>query len=400
MLIVVAAIVSFLTGGTLVGFLTFPIWKQAKSLDKQREDMGRAKESLERERAKLQNQLSAFRSRIVNYDELVHENDMLKADLLNVDVTLRKLEMDRDGQAQRQSHIDDRAQALADRYLRDVEKWVGTSINANNYAACKQRLTKAIEWCRTIGFDVDAEREEQLLSDLKADFEKAVRVALEREEQARIKKQIREEQAREREAQREIDRHERERAAIQAALEKALAQTQDVHSAEIESLRARLAEAEAGKERAVSQAQLTRAGHIYIISNLGAFGENVFKIGMTRRLEPSDRIKELGDASVPFPFDVHMMISSDDAPSLESALHRRFHRHRLNRVNPRKEFFRVDLSEIRDFVEAHHGEVDYMADAEALEYRQSLEMSDEDQEYLDSVFARAEQELGLPDADE
>ena len=90
-----------------------------------------------------------------------------------------------------------------------------------------------------------------------------------------------------------------------------------------------------------------RAGYVYVISNIGAFGENIYKIGMTRRLDPQDRIDELGDASVPFNFDVHAMIFSDDAPALEAALHRAFEDRKLNMVNQRREFFNVTLDEIK-----------------------------------------------------
>lgn len=83
-------------------------------------------------------------------------------------------------------------------------------------------------------------------------------------------------------------------------------------------------------------AQQTRTGHVYVISNIGSFGEHVFKIGMTRRLEPKDRVRELGDASVPFEFDIHAMIFSDDAPTLKRALHRHFLKQQVNKVNPRK----------------------------------------------------------------
>jgi hypothetical protein len=160
----------------------------------------------------------------------------------------------------------------------------------------------------------------------------------------------------------------------------------------VELLKAKLADAEERAQRAISQAQLTKAGHVYVISNIGSFGEDVFKIGMTRRLEPQDRIRELGDASVPFPFDVHMMISADDAPSLENALHRELHKLRLNKINPRKEFFKIDIESIRRIVEAHRGEVQYVADAEALEYRQSLEMTDEDQDFIEHVYDELDEE--------
>ena len=93
-----------------------------------------------------------------------------------------------------------------------------------------------------------------------------------------------------------------------------------------------------------------RAGYVYIISNIGSFGENIYKIGMTRRLEPMDRVDELGDASVPFAFDVHAMIFSDDAPALEAALHRAFDNKKVNMINTRREFFHVTLEEIEEVV--------------------------------------------------
>lgn len=121
-----------------------------------------------------------------------------------------------------------------------------------------------------------------------------------------------------------------------------------------------------------------------MISNIGSFGENVYKVGMTRRLEPMDRVVELGDASVPFPFDVHMMISCDDAPTLENQLHRALNDARVNKINLRKEFFRVDLETIHRLVEENHGEVEYVAEPEALQYRETLEMTDDDFAYVSS----------------
>ena len=94
-------------------------------------------------------------------------------------------------------------------------------------------------------------------------------------------------------------------------------------------------------------AQQTRTGYVYVISNVRSFGESVYKIGMTRRLDPMDRVRELGDASVPFPFDVHYMIYTDDAPKLEAELHQRFAEFKMNSDNYRKEFFKVSLSEIK-----------------------------------------------------
>ena len=133
-----------------------------------------------------------------------------------------------------------------------------------------------------------------------------------------------------------------------------------------------MAEAEAKEQRAKSMAEQTRRGHVYIISNLGSFGDDVYKIGLTRRLDPLDRVKELGDASVPFPFDVHAMIYVDDAPAMETALHREFSNARVNAVNLRKEFFRTDLLSIKNAVERIAGmEADFKMTILAEEYYES-----------------------------
>ena len=119
-------------------------------------------------------------------------------------------------------------------------------------------------------------------------------------------------------------------------------------------------------------AQQTKRGHVYVISNIGSFGEEVYKIGMTRRLEPMDRVKELGDASVPFTFDVHAMIYSEDAPGLENELHKEFGEKRLNKINNRKEFFNVTLDQIENFCKEKGVDFKFTKKAEAKEYRQSL----------------------------
>lgn len=118
-----------------------------------------------------------------------------------------------------------------------------------------------------------------------------------------------------------------------------------------------------------------RAGYVYIISNIGAFGENVYKIGMTRRLDPQERVDELGDASVPFNFDVHAMIFSDDAPALESALHKAFEDRKLNMVNARREFFNVTLEEIKEVVKNNYDKtVEFIDVADATQFRISQKM--------------------------
>ncbi|EMM2322525.1 DUF4041 domain-containing protein [Clostridioides difficile] len=145
----------------------------------------------------------------------------------------------------------------------------------------------------------------------------------------------------------------------------------------INSIEEKLALLSKDLDDVLNREQNTRAGHVYIISNIGSFGENIYKIGVTRRLDPTERINELSSASVPFKYDIHATIFSEDAPKLESALHKAFDNKRVNKVNNRKEFFKVTLDEIRTEVEKNFDKtVEYTKLAEAQEYRQTLKMQE------------------------
>ena len=205
----------------------------------------------------------------------------------------------------------------------------------------------------------------------------------EKEFQAELKRQMREEKQRQDELDRkqhEAEEEEQRLAEQQRLLEEALLAAEGAHREELErqrlELEQKIQDVHQQYERAKSMAQLTKQGHVYVISNIGSFGENVSKIGMTRRLEPMERVKELSGAAVPFDFDVHAMISCDDAPALEKTLHDHLESYRINRINLRKEFFRVELSKIIDEVERHRGQVEYIADPVALQYLQSLEYAE------------------------
>lgn len=285
-------------------------------------------------------------------------------------------------------------EALAKKLVNETMRELKAKMTANNFATSKKKLTDILGLVRSNNVDVPKSHENALVAELKQKYEDVLRKDLQKEEQRRIKERIREEQRFEKERQRELKRLEVEQKAIEDALAKALKGLEDEHSEEVERLRAQLREAEERSIRAKSQAELTRAGHVYVISNIGSFGDDVYKVGMTRRLEPLDRVRELGDASVPFSFDVHMMISCDDAPALENALHKDLNRYQVNRINPRKEFFKVSLDTIRDAVERHHGVVEYMADPEALEYYESLSMSDEDYAFIAKEQAAFEGQMG------
>ena len=201
----------------------------------------------------------------------------------------------------------------------------------------------------------------------------------ERDEQRRIKEQMREEEKARKEYERAIRDAAKEEDLLRKAMEKAQQQVQQAsaeqkaeYEQKLQELTEKLGQAEERNQRALSMAQQTKRGHVYIISNIGSFGENVYKIGLTRRLEPLDRVRELGDSSVPFEFDVHALIFSEDAPGLESQLQKHFLMMQMNKVNYRKEFFRVDLKHIREEVEKFGLSVKWTMAAEAREYHETL----------------------------
>ena len=206
-------------------------------------------------------------------------------------------------------------------------------VRYNNYSRIVDRMTRAYDAINKLG-EPQSCRIQESYYNLKIDelvvvHEYQEQLQFEKEEQRRINEQIREEQRAQRELEKAQQEAEKEEKRYQRALDKArqeidqaTGKRQEKLQSEIQRLNELLLESQTNKERAMSRAQMTRSGHVYIISNIGSFGENVYKIGMTRRLEPTDRVRELGDASVPFRFDIHAMIYSEDAPSLENHLHR------------------------------------------------------------------------------
>jgi hypothetical protein len=204
-----------------------------------------------------------------------------------------------------------------------------------------------------------------------------------REEQRAIREQIREEHRAQKEIERAIKQAQREEELVNKALARLRKQLEEASGAEkakleaqLEEMNVKLAEAEERGRKAISMAQQTKSGHVYIISNLGSFGENVYKVGMTRRLDPQERVRELGDASVPFPFDVHAILKSEDAPGLETALHRRSVEKQVNKINKRKEFFRVSLKELKNVVDELGVEGTWTLEYEASQYRETLALEE------------------------
>lgn len=203
----------------------------------------------------------------------------------------------------------------------------------------------------------------------------------EREQQKAIKEQMIEEEKVRREIEREKAKIEKDQIQCSNEINKLMSYLQktdndvekQLYVDKIQELQSKVKELDEKKEDVLEREANARAGFVYVISNVGSFGQNIYKIGMTRRLEPMDRIKELSSASVPFEFDVHAMIFSDDAPALENVLHKHFEKKSVNRVNLKKEFFNVSLDEIESVVKDNfNNTVTFNKIPVAQEYHQTL----------------------------
>lgn len=258
------------------------------------------------------------------------------------------------------------------------------NISFKNIEAVKSKIQRSFEILNRIYSTDGVELSKELLL-LKLKEASAVFECESKKEQERLQQQaIREQMVEEEKVRREIEREKQkiikdetqfrnELNRLMKYMQKSNDETKtQIYIEQIEELKQKIKDLEERKQTVLDREQNARAGFVYIISNIGSFGENIYKIGMTRRLEPMDRVKELSSASVPFEFDVHAMIFSEDAPQLESDLHSKFNENRINKINPRKEFFKVQLEDIVDEVKKHNATVQFTMVAAAKEYRESL----------------------------
>lgn len=259
-------------------------------------------------------------------------------------------------------------------------------VKYNNIEASEKRITSSRDAISKLGSIMDVSIQPKYyrlkIEELRLAFEYAQKKQQEKEEQKEARARMREEAKLAKEIEEERKKLEKEQQHYQNALQRINAQLEAASEADRAAIEEKKAELVAqlnkiDKEFAdVDYREANqRAGYVYVISNIGAFGENVYKIGMTRRLDPQDRVDELGDASVPFNFDVHAMIFSNDAPKLEAALHNAFADRKLNFVNQRREFFNVTLDEIKQVVRENYDKsVEFVELAPAEQYRESLKL--------------------------
>ncbi|MEY4978804.1 MAG: hypothetical protein RLZZ352_1074 [Pseudomonadota bacterium] len=277
---------------------------------------------------------------------------------------------------------------LALRSFNSESEYCVENVKFSNLDRMEQRIRRSFETCNKLLTSVGAWWKdivlERKLEELYLAHEYQVKLQEEKEAARQLREEQREQEKFEREVRETRAKIEKDRRHFVSAIQKLQLRLDTASDQnEREELQARINEVTAQCNKLNEDEKLldyreqnARAGYVYVISNIGAFGENVFKIGMTRRLEPMDRVDELGDASVPFRFDVHAMVFSADAPALEAKLHSHFASGRINKVNGRKEFFRADLNEIEAVIrENYDAVVEVVHAAPAEQFRESIRLT-------------------------
>lgn len=259
------------------------------------------------------------------------------------------------------------------------------NVKFNNIETHEKRINQSFDSLNKLGrimqVTITDKYKNLKIDELHLAYEYQIKKQEEKEEQKKIREELREQQKLEQEIRTAREKIEKERKHFKAALKEIQDRLKTSKGTDLESdlnekyaeLQGKLAELDGEEQLVDYREKNAKAGYVYIISNIGSFGENVYKIGMTRRLEPMDRIDELGDASVPFVFDVHALIFSDNAPELEAKLHEHFYKNRINKLNDRKEFYHADINEIEKVVKENYDKaIEILKEAPAEQYRESL----------------------------
>lgn len=262
------------------------------------------------------------------------------------------------------------------------------NVKFNNMEVNEKRVEKSFEELNKLGRimqGVITDTYKKLKYDeLYLAFEYQQKKQQEKEEQKRVREELREQQKLEQEIRQAREKIAKEKKHFTKAIHELEAKLQETTIdsertlvlEKLEEVKGQSAELEKEEKVIDYREKNAKAGYVYVISNIGSLGENIYKIGMTRRLEPTERVDELGDASVPFGFDIHALIFSDNAPALEAKLHEHFYKNRMNKLNDRKEFYRADILEIEKIIKQNYDKVvDVVKEAPAQQFRESLLMA-------------------------
>ena len=387
---------------------------ELKTLQSQLDDANIALLEAKKERAETAHEVKSLKSQIITFrdDVLVQDFGLYEPRFDFADSTQYKeaLKSCRDKQKQQIKAIQDAASqtkwtvdgsaARGKKMVKETTKLLLRAYNGEcdeivrkvkttNIRQSIERVYKSAEAITklgsTLGISIPGQYQALKEDEVRLAYEFALQKEAEKEALREAREREREERKLEQEIAAERKKLEKEKKQYLSAfksISERLENTSDEERADLEAkaeeLKAMLQDVDEAFANVDYREANQKAGYVYIISNIGSFGEGVYKIGMTRRLDPMERIRELSDASVPFNFDVHALIFCDDAPKLEAALHREFEDRKLNIVNQRREFFRVSLAEIEDVVRENYDKtVEFAETPDAEQFRTSEKMREQ-----------------------
>ncbi len=391
--------------------LMSPEMQDAISMNEQAAALGVKRDKLQKECDKLEAKINQLKKDAIYFDDaLIFQDYGLytpRYDFISSDeykLRLEKIRSDQKDMIKKDTAIVgaknwtvDGSKSKGNKMISDIKKLFLRAFNSDcedaiskvkysNYEMSVKKIRQSADSIeklgKTMGLMITPKYINSKIDELYLAFEYQLKKQEEKEAQKEARAELREAAKLQKEIAEQRKKIEKEQSHYETAYAKILKQLDaDPSNRDLLSKKENIEQELAEIEKAIKDVDYReanqRAGYVYIISNIGAFGENVYKIGMTRRLDPQDRIDELGDASVPFNFDVHAMIFSDDAPALEAALHRAFEDRKLNMVNQRREFFNVTLDEIKEVVKQNFDKtVEFVDVPDAEQYRVSLKMKE------------------------
>ncbi|AWQ31011.1 DUF4041 domain-containing protein [Staphylococcus aureus] len=356
--------------------------------------------SIEEGTKELEHITSYLNDELFKYDiELTYPFDLVEVDSSQINTYIKKLQMKEkellnleevkifNVSTENKRHQNAQAKQIIRLFNAETSLLIN-KVNSKNIESMQNKIFKSYEGINKI-FETDNVRIPETLLDIKLEMldlmhkyqvkiedEKIIR----REERARLKEIEQAEKEMEKklkELDKDIRHHNNEIKKLTMYLNNTDLQVEkELYIEKIRELDQSLKDLNSERENVEDRKDNAQSGFVYIISNIGSFGENVYKIGVTRRLEPMDRINELSSASVPFEFDVHALIFSENAFELESKLHEYFKKYKVNKVNGRKEFFKVNINEIKDKVlSEHNSTVQFIDEPKAIQYRETLRLT-------------------------
>lgn len=383
------------------------IKEQINNLLKEKEDLKLKIEDLHNEAVAIEKNIRESKSNLVQINEQIYFQDFAlyeprydftnseqyKERLIKLRNEQKKIIKDGEAVSGNMNWTVNNNAAQGKKMVSDMQKLLLRAFNSecdelidkvkhSNYELSLKRINSSCDAISKLGkimqISIKEPYRRSKIEELDLSFEYQTMKQKEKEEQKELRAQLREEAKLQKEIEESRKKAEKEQKHYQNAYQKLINQIKENGSSpeleeKLKEVEEQLDEIKKSIEQIDYREANQRAGYVYVISNIGSFGENVYKIGMTRRLDPTERVDELGDASVPFNFDIHAMIFSEDAPKLENSLHKAFENRKINMVNSRREFFNVTLDEIKEVIKANYDKTaDFIDIPEAEQFRTSI----------------------------